>query len=247
MTAQEGPPSLSTSAPADLGDVVAGRHYDPHRVLGFHDGRVIAYRPGARAMELVLPSGETLVMQLLHEAGVFVVEAEPAASGYRLRAEYPDGTVHEFADPYRFSPTVSDFDLHLFGEGRHRRLWEAFGAHVRTHEGEQGTSFAVWAPNARSVRVVGEFNMWDGRLHAMRALGSSGVWELFLPGVEAGARYKYEILTGSGALTLKADPMAFAADLPSSTDSVVTRSEHRWGDQDWIEQRDKENLLDRPV
>ncbi|MDQ3980408.1 MAG: 1,4-alpha-glucan branching protein GlgB [Actinomycetota bacterium] len=247
MTVENEAARLTSPAPPDLGDLLAGRHYDPHSVLGCHDGRVISYRPGASAMKLLLRSGGEAEMQLLHEAGVFVGETPEAADGYRLRAEYPDGTVHEFADPYCFGPTVSEFDLHLFGEGRHRRLWEALGAHVRTLEGETGTSFAVWAPNARSVRVVGDFNLWDGRINPMRSLGSSGVWEIFIPGVGEGARYKYEILTGSGALTLKADPMAFAADLPSSTDSVVTRVDHQWRDQEWIERRDQEQLLNRPV
>ena len=115
----------------------------------------------------------------------------PAATeGYRLRARYSDATVVELEDPYRFRPTVGDVDLHLLGEGRHRRLWEMLGAHPRTHEGVAGTAFAVWAPGARSVRVVGDFNLWDGRMNPMRSLGSPGVWELFLPAVEAGARYK---------------------------------------------------------
>jgi 1,4-alpha-glucan branching enzyme len=238
----------SSAEPApDVGTLIAGRHYDPHQVLGFHDGRVVSYRPGACAMELVLPAGESVQMQLLHDDGVYVAEAPEAKDGYRLRAEYPDGNVHEFADAYRFTPTVSEYDLHLFGEGRHRRLWEAFGAHVRTHQGQEGTSFVVWAPNAKSVRVVGEFNQWDGRVHPMRALGSSGVWELFVPEAKAGARYKYEILTQSGALTLKADPMAFAADLPATTDSVIARSEHEWGDQDWLARRDETKVLTNPL
>jgi len=113
-----------------------------------------------------------------------------------------------FDDPYRHWPTLGDLDLHLFNEGRHRRLWEVLGAHPRTHEGVAGTAFAVWAPNAKGVRVVGDWNFWDGRVHPMRSLGSSGVWELFIPGVEPGARYKYEIVAADERLTLKADPFA---------------------------------------
>ncbi|MCA1691500.1 MAG: 1,4-alpha-glucan branching enzyme, partial [Actinobacteria bacterium] len=228
---------------ADVGTVIAGRHRDPHQVLGFHDGRVIAYRPAACAMQVILPSSEQVEMRLLHEAGVYVTEAPEAESGYRLRAEYPQGDAHEFVDPYRFGPTVGDQDLHFFGEGRHRNLWKVLGANVRTHEGEAGTSFAVWAPNAQSVRVVGDFNLWDGRLNPMRALGSSGVWELFVPGLEPGGRYKYEILTGAGHLTLKADPMALATALPDTTDSIISKPGHKWGDGDWMASRDETPLF----
>ncbi len=217
------------SAPAstsELNRLLVGDHHDPHQLLGRHGDQVVAYRPDARAMYLLLPSGEEVEMTRIRDEGLFAAEAPGAEAGYRLRAEYPDDDTDEFVDPYRFLPTVGEQDLYLFGEGRHRRLWEMLGAHVGRHDGVTGTSFAVWAPNARSVRVVGDFNYWDGRLHAMRSVGSSGVWEIFLPGVDAGARYKYEILSPAGHLTLKADPMAYATDPPPATDSVVTRSEH---------------------
>ena len=126
-------------------------------------------------------------------------------------------------DPYSFLPTLGELDLHLIAEGRHEELYDRLGAHVREHEGVTGTAFAVWAPAARAVSVVGDFNSWDGRLHAMRSLGSTGIWELFLPGVEPGARYKYEILAADGELTLKADPYAQEAELPPKTASVVTQ------------------------
>ena len=120
-------------------------------------------------------------------------------------------------------------DLHLAGEGRHEELYAKLGAHVIEHQGVRGTAFAVWAPSARSVSVVGDFNSWDGRLHPMRSLGSSGIWELFLPGVEPGTRYKYEILTQAGEIRLKADPLAFATELPPQTASVVYESRARVG------------------
>ncbi|HEX2192812.1 MAG TPA: 1,4-alpha-glucan branching protein GlgB [Acidimicrobiales bacterium] len=227
--------------------LLAGDHPDPHQMLGYHDGNVVAHRPDARAMYVLLPSGERVEMQRVRDEGLFVAEAPAAEKGYRLRAEYPNGDSDEFSDPYRFWPTLGEQDLHLFGEGRHRRLWEMLGAHVRTHQGETGTSFAVWAPNARSVRVVGDFNHWDGRQHAMRSMGSSGVWEIFVPGVQPGSRYKYEILTGAGHLTLKADPLAFATELRPGTNSLITRSEHRWGDQEWMEARDRTKLFERPL
>ena len=112
-------------------------------------------------------------------------------------------------------------DLHLVGEGRHEELYAKLGAHVIEHQGVHGTAFAVWAPSARSVSIVGDFNSWDGRLHPMRSLGSSGIWELFLPGVGDGANYKYEILTQSGEIRLKADPVAFATEVPPKTASVI--------------------------
>ena len=124
-------------------------------------------------------------------------------------------------DPYRFLPTIGELDVHLLGEGRHEELWERLGAHVTEVDGVTGTAFAVWAPSARAVSVVGDFNYWDGRIHPMRSLGSSGIWELFLPGVGEGAHYKYEILAPDGEIRLKADPVAFETELPPKTASVV--------------------------
>jgi 1,4-alpha-glucan branching enzyme len=239
---------LSAPVPTpELNRLLAGDHPDPHQILGPHDGHVVVHRPDARKMYVLLPSGDRLEMERIREEGVFTAEIPDAGAGYRLRAEFPNGDAHEFQDPYRFWPTLGDQDLHLFGEGRHRRLWEMLGAHVRTHQGETGTSFAVWAPNARSVRVVGDFNQWDGRLHAMRTMGSSGVWEIFLPGVAPGSRYKYEILTQAGHLTLKADPLAFATELRPGTNSMVTRSEHDWADAEWMATRDRTKLFERPM
>ena len=123
----------------------------------------------------------------MHPAGVFAgVVDGPGIPDYRLEVTYPDGVVVVLDDPYRYWPTLGELDLHLLAEGRHEGLWHHLGAQVREHQGTSGTSFAVWAPGARAVRVVGDFNGWDGRIHPMRALGSSGVWEIFLPGVGAG-------------------------------------------------------------
>ncbi len=239
----------------DLDRLVAGEHRDPHEVLGAHPGNgngpatvVRGYRPDASEMLLVLDDGATHPMARVHDAGVFAVEVPVEAVGaYRLEVRYPDGQRFVLDDPYRFWPTIGELDLHLFGEGRHEELWRMLGAHVRTHEGARGTSFAVWAPSARAVRLVGSFNGWDGRLHPMRALGASGVWELFVPGVERGTRYKFEILTPAGHLRLKADPMAFSAEVPPGTASVVVESDYRWGDADWLEQRRTTDPLHRPL
>ena len=149
-------------------------------------------------------------------------------------------------DPYRFLPTVGELDLHLVGEGRHEELWEKLGAHVRELEGVRGTAFAVWAPSAKSVSVVGDFNYWDGRMHPMRSLGSSGIWEVFLPGVEPGARYKFEILTQDGEIRLKADPLAFEAEVPPKTASVVHEPQHEWADEEWLRSRRESEPLRGP-
>ena len=155
------------------------------------------------------------------------MEADYLVSGRTL--------TYRFDDPYRSWPTLGQLDLHLFGEGRHRRLWEALGAHPRHHDGMTGVSFAVWAPNAKAVRVVGDWNFWDGRVHAMRSLGSSGVWELFIPGVPIGAHYKFELVTAGGDLILKTDPMAFLMETPPGTASVVVAEPtHEWGDSEWM-------------
>ncbi len=248
-----------TTAPrqpdVELDRLVAGEHGDPHRVLGPHtsEGKrastvVRGYRPDASAMTMVFDDGARQAMEQVHPGGVFAAEVPGAeVAPYRLEVAYPDGQTFTVDDPYRFWPTLGDVDLHLIGEGRHERLWDALGAHVRTHQGVSGTSFAVWAPSARAVRVVGDFNGWDGRLHPMRSLGSSGVWELFVPGVGAGARYKFELLTQDGDLVLKADPLAFATELPPATASVVHESSYEWGDAEWLEARRSTDPLHQPL
>ncbi|MDQ6839314.1 MAG: 1,4-alpha-glucan branching protein GlgB [Actinomycetota bacterium] len=264
--------------PADVELIVSGGHGDPHRILGRHEGVVRAFRPDAAAMRLVAAarSGTAVpatTMERVHPAGLFEGSIERDATGYHLEADYATGmieppttgsagagssgagspggatsTTFRFDDPYRSWPTLGDLDLHLFGEGRHRRLWEVLGAHTRSHDGMVGTSFAVWAPNARAVRVVGEWNFWDGRVHPMRSLGSSGVWELFVPGVAPGSRYKYELVAADGEVILKADPMANATEVPPATASVVAApSAHRWGDQDWMKARATGDPLAQPM
>ncbi len=223
--------------------LVAGELTDPHSLLGRHDGLVRAWVPDA-----VTVSADGHALAVAHRAGLFVGKVAAAESGYRLTARWPDGAEHTFDDPYRFWPTVGDIDLHLMGEGRHRGLWTVLGAHHREHEGVVGTAFTVWAPSARSVRVVGDWNQWNGRVHPMRALGASGVWELFVPDATPGARYKFEILTQDRHLLHKADPLAFQAEVPPGTDSVVTGpSRHQWGDAAWFEGRASTDWLHQPM
>ena len=229
-----------------------GEHHEPHSLLGAHPagGQVAirAWRPDAAEVTAVLAEdGERVKLTQIHPAGLFegLVDGEQVPR-YRLEVAYGE-RVFTVDDPYRFLPTLGEIDQHLLGEGRHERLWEKLGAHERALDGVAGTSFAVWAPNARSVRVVGDFNGWDGRLHPMRSLGASGVWELFAPGVAAGVKYKYELVTAQGALILKADPFAFATVAPPGTDSVVFTSAHEWGDAEWMATRDPRQKLNAPV
>jgi 1,4-alpha-glucan branching enzyme len=230
--------------PQTVDRVLGGAHHDPHSVLGAHphpDGTVVrALRPHADEVHVVREGGEGYPLVKVHDAGLFsgVVPGPPA--DYRLAVRYGD-RVDIVDDPYRWLPTLGEIDLHLIGEGRHERLWDVLGAHVRHYETPAGpvtgTSFAVWAPNAQGVRVTGDFDGWTGWAHPMRVLGSSGVWELFVPGIGAGVRYKFRILGKDGRWRDKADPMAFRTEIPPATASVVDVSTHEWGDEGWMAAR----------
>jgi 1,4-alpha-glucan branching enzyme len=223
---------------------------DPHRILGAHeadDGGVVVrvYRPDARAVR-VQPSGVEATLKDPEGLWEALLPKAKLPLEYELEVEYADGTF-TVRDPYAFLPTLGDLDLHLLQEGQLEQLYEKLGAHVRELDGVAGTAFAVWAPNARSVSVVGDFNSWDGRLHPMRSLGSSGIWELFVPGIEEGAAYKFEIRTQDGRLRIKADPVAFAAEVPPANASIVHRSQHKWSDGKWLERRAKSDALREPM
>ncbi|MFJ6084837.1 1,4-alpha-glucan branching enzyme [Streptomyces sp. NPDC092369] len=235
LTPTPAPPPVS----GERDRLLAGTHHDPHGVLGAHPvpGGVAfrALRPYARAVSVVVDGVRT---RLASEgdglfSGVLPLDAIPA---YTLVVTYAEGE-HETEDPYRFLPALGELDLHLIAEGRHEELWKALGAEPMTHAGVTGTRFTVWAPNAQGVRVAGDFTFWDGTALPMRSLGSSGVWELFVPGIGEGARYKFEITSRHGGRFLKADPMARAAEVPPATASVVTASHHEWGDADWMAHR----------
>jgi 1,4-alpha-glucan branching enzyme len=240
---------VSVATTVNLQPLIDGTEADPHQVLGPHGDLVRAWRPDAASMTLVLPDGTRTEMEREHDAGVFVAKGVkfPADADYRLDVTYAGGDTWLVDDPYRFWPTLGDVDLYLLGEGRHERLWNRLGSHVIEHQGVTGTAFAVWAPGARSVRVVGDCNSWDGRQHPMRRIGSSGVWELFIPGVGHGSRYKYEILTAAGHLTLKADPLAVATEAPPATASVVFESSYDWGDAEWVQRRREADPWSRPM
>jgi 1,4-alpha-glucan branching enzyme len=237
---------------ADLDRLLSGAHHDPHSVLGVHTvgDQVIAraLRPGATSVAVAWGDKQVELPRIAD--ALFEGELPEAPGDYRLLVSYGDHTV-EVDDPYRWLPTVGELDLHLIGEGRHERLWDVLGAHVRCYEtvsGEvTGVSFAVWAPNARGVRVTGDFDGWDGRANPLRSMGSSGVWEVFLPNVPVGTRYKFRILGADGVWHEKADPMAFATETPPQTASVVTRSEYQWGDAEWEARREATQWANAPM
>jgi 1,4-alpha-glucan branching enzyme len=241
------------TSPDEIDRIAAGYHHDPHSVLGAHPGpdgvTVRALRPLATAVTLVLDDGRRFPMTHLHQ-GVFAVTiADEKVPDYRIATSYTPGGGDETLadDPYRFMPTVSEFDLHLISEGRHEELWRVLGSHVREIGQTAGTAFAVWAPNARGVRVTGDLNYWDGRGHPMRSLGASGVWELFIPGVTDGTRYKYEVYGRDGVWREKADPLANATERPPATASVVFTSRYAWRDDDWMAARAERQPVREPM
>ncbi len=229
--------------PTVLDAVAQGSYYAPHSVLGAHPGdggiTVRTVRHLADAVEVVTADA---AYPAAHERGGVWTAVLPLDDipDYRLRVTYGDQTTL-LDDPYRFLPTLGEMDTYLISEGRHEELWTVLGAHVRHYTGPMGdvsgVGFAVWAPSARAVRVVGDFNFWDGTATAMRSLGVSGVWEIFVPGVAVGARYKFEIQGPAGNWFQKADPLARATEIPPSTASVVTDLFHEWGDDAWMRAR----------
>ncbi|MFJ4874509.1 1,4-alpha-glucan branching enzyme [Streptomyces sp. NPDC088745] len=236
-------------SPDDRGRLLHGAHHAPHDLLGAHpvpggvSFRVL--RPHARAVAVLAPG---LRVPLLDEGdGLFSgVLPLPDVPAYRLRVTYDDNEI-DVDDPYRFLPSLGDLDLHLIGEGRHEELWKVLGAQPMTLQDVAGTRFSVWAPNARGVRVVGDFNYWDGAGCPMRSLGGTGVWELFLPGVREGALYKFQITRPDGSHTMRADPMARQAEVPPANASVVTSSRHVWQDAAWMASRAARPVHEAPL
>ncbi|MBI3668765.1 MAG: 1,4-alpha-glucan branching protein GlgB [Acidobacteria bacterium] len=244
--------------------ILRGEHADPFSLLGPQPVEVngekrLAIRallPRAAEVSVVLHAGgANYPAERIHREGFFqavlpfteTIFASPAS--YRLRVRNTDGSSEEIYDAYAFPHLLTDFDLHLIGEGTHYQKYEKLGAHVREVAGIRGVHFGVWAPNARRVSVVGDFNRWDGRLHPMRNRGPSGIWELFLPGLNEGVIYKFDILSNaSGRVTLKADPYAFSAELRPKSGSVVANIDrYTWGDEAWMAAREQRNWLSAPI
>jgi 1,4-alpha-glucan branching enzyme len=235
---------------------VKGLHSDPFGVLGPHkigdDVEVRVFRPDARAIEVVLDRepDNPIAAERIDEEGFFCVTVPGAGRDipYHLRIVKPDGSEEFTRDAYQYGPIMGDIDLHLFSEGQHWKIYEKLGAHLQTIGDATGVYFAVWAPNAQRVSVVGDFNHWDGRVNPMRKLLGAGVWELFLPGIKQGAHYKFEIRTQTGTVLLKSDPFAFFNQHGKSTSSLVYDLErYTWNDADWIEARRQKNWPQSPI
>ncbi|MER6343941.1 1,4-alpha-glucan branching enzyme [Streptomyces sp. NPDC001595] len=242
------PPAGAALDAADRERLLAGTHHDPHSVLGAHPvpgGLAFrAFRPHARSVTVVAAE----LRAELHDDGLGFFSALlplEEVPEYRLLVAYEESVV-EMEDPYRFLPTLGELDLHLIGEGRHEQLWRALGAEPMTHQQVTGTRFTVWAPNARGVRLAGTFNYWDAAGHPLRSLGSSGVWELFVPGIGEGELYKFEITRPDGSRTLRADPMARRTEIPPNTSSIVHASRHTWNDEEWLARRTERPAHEAP-
>ncbi len=237
-----------------LDAIAAARHPDPFSVLGPHleNGRVTirAYLPDAERVEVLSGETRSVPMRRRHPAGVYEGELDGAngVPDYKLRVTYPGGRTVDVDDPYRYGRIITDYDLYLFGEGNHARIHEKLGAHPVTFGATTGVHFAVWAPNATRVSVVGDFNNWDGRVHPMRHLGASGVWEIFVPAATRGHRYKFELRTKYGTILIKADPFGFSFEVPPLSASIVATVDYDWHDGDWMTRRaEAQSWFERPM
>ena len=237
----------------DLKRFLSLKHQDPHQILGPHlndDGLVIrAFRPDAEELHVVIGTRRPQAMNKIDAAGLFELFLPETGNipAYRFRLHRNGGEDETLRDPYAFPPTVGELDLHLFGEGKHEKIYEKLGAHVMRVGRVSGVGFAVWAPHADGVSVVGDFNRWDGRIHQMRMLGSSGVWELFVPEIGAGALYKFEIRTKKSPPFLKADPYAQYTEIPPKTSSIVYQSRYKFGDAKWTRKRAGREHFRKPL
>ncbi|MFS0501390.1 1,4-alpha-glucan branching protein GlgB [Corynebacterium striatum] len=222
----------------DLSRLNNCRHHAPHAFYGWHEGLVRTRRPGAESVQLVTAAGAVDMSPVGHDLWEATL---PQEQDYRLRVTYPGQTPVDVADGYHFLPTLGTLDLHLISEGRHERLWEVLGANLKSYDTDLGTvdgvAFAVWAPNAEGVAVIGDFCGWNPTQYPMRSLGSTGVWEVFIPGISEGEHYKFAIQTRDGRRIDKADPLAKRTIAPPETASVVAVNRYEWNDAAWLEQR----------
>ena len=241
----------------DIDRVVKTEHSDPHSVLGAHpasfDGQegvvVRVFHPDASAAYLVI-GGERLPMEDSQAKGLFWywLPGRKLPLGFIVSFQFSDGSTWECDTPYRFLPTLGEQDLYFAGEGKHYNLYDKLGAHVREMDGVKGTSFAIWAPNARRVSVIGNFNNWDGRLYAMRSMGGTGIWEIFVQGIGPGELYKYEIKTRDSLLRIKTDPFAFFMELRPGTGSIVWNLDtFQWQDGQCMKERQTRDHYSSPM
>lgn len=245
-------PARDASRDPRLDALVRGEPVDAFAVLGRHGATIRSFQPGARAVTVLDATRGTVLatLECAHGDGLFegaIVAPDGTTAGYRLRVQWPDGE-QDLDDPYRFGLLLGELDLHLFREGRHRELGRVMGAQPMVIDGVAGVRFAVWAPNARRVSVVGPFNLWDGRRHPMRLRVEAGIWELFVPQLAAGEVYKYEVLGADGDRWLKADPFARQAELPPDTASVIPGPQaFTWRDAGWLAERAARQARNAPI
>lgn len=230
--------------------IIEARHHQPHAILGLHhffgESKVIRlWRPGAKQIFLEV-FGALVEARKIHEAGFFEYVVPQHTTLFDYRLFHQSGLLAH--DPYAFLPTFGDLDQYLFGKGVHYQLYQNMGGRLTHHYGVTGAKFSVWAPNAKSVSVVGDFNYWDGRLNPMRVMGYSGVWELFIPGLEEGQKYKFEIRTQQGERLVKADPYALMSELRPATASILANIDRfQWEDQAWMVERRRRNIQSHPM
>ncbi len=246
---QATPPPIADS---DQQRIAAATHHDPFSYLGLHrngkQARLRVYAPHTRTLQIAQGAQE-LARHGESDFFEWSGAGEAIADHERLLRVDDKGNEIEFYDPYSFAPLLSDFDLHLFQQGRHWHIYRILGAHLRTVDGVDGVLFATWAPNAQRVSVIGDFNSWDGRRHPMRSRGGSGVWELFIPGIQVGTLYKFELRNQhTGAVLKKIDPYASAFEMRPATASIVAdNSRYEWADEDWLQQREQADWLHTPM
>ncbi len=221
--------------------IIEGRHRDPFGALGPHGNEIRAWLPHAAEASVVL-DGQTIPMERVHEWGFFIAEIPGPIGPYKLRSGG-----YEFDDPYRFPPLLTPFELYLHGEGTNYESYRTLGADLTTCEGVEGVRFAVWAPHADTVTVIGDFNGWHRTFHPMR-LREGGIWEIFIPGLAAGANYKYTVRSTSGNVQEKSDPYGFFAEVPPKTASIVWQlTNYTWSDEAWMKKRAETDQLRQPV
>lgn len=243
----------STVNQDEMNEIIQSNHRDPHHILGIHKNNknkytINAFQPYAKSVKVIgLEKNQELDMIKIADEGFFSIEVN-ALMKYKLQYKGHNGDIWEMYDPYTFEPVLADLDLYLFGQGTHYEIYNKLGAHKMILNNVEGVLFAVWAPNAKRVSVVGDFCGWDGRIFPMRVLGNSGIFELFIPGLDVNVKYKYEIKTREDHLLKKSDPYGNYAEVRPDTASVVTDlNGYKWQDQSWIDRRDTTNPLNEPT